>query len=248
MVRTIVVVAVIAMAFLLPRCSSMDTEAVKSMDRVGVSLMGANKYIDMGEFTGIGTIIQRLADNENFRLHPIVDEMHKKTFTKYNSMMPFELIDEEKVIGTKSYKNFQLFDSERKEENFKKGSRVITPDGYKKYYPKYFKNKHTSKLLDAMPSSADGMMYIYVGYSLKKHNVPMVPYSNGSIKAKVHIELYDKEGQKVMNVIKKGESDEKINIVAGTMPNPDKIQPMCKNATDKAFKEVKAFIQGELSS
>lgn len=246
--RTILVIAATVTLFLLPRCSSMDTEAVKSMDRVAVSLMSANKHIDMGDFSGIGTMIQRLADDENFSLDPVVKKMHKKTFREYNSMMPFELMSEEEVIGTDSYKNFQVFENDQKEENFNQSSKVITPDGYKNYYPKFFKDKHTKKLIDVMPSSADGMMYIYVSYSLKKHDVPMVPYSNGSIKAKVFIELFNKQGEQIMKANKKGESEEKIKIVVGNMPNPDKIQPMCKDATDKAFGKVEEFIQSNLSS
>ncbi len=248
MTRTLLLVVVTVMMFLLPRCSSMDTEAVKSMDKVSVALISANKHIDMGDFSGIGTMIQRLADDENFKLDPVVDKLHKKTFREYKSMMPFDIVSEEKVIGSEDYKNFQVYENEQKEKNFKKGSKVITPDGYKGYYPKYFKKKHTKKLLKTMPSEADGMMYVYVSYSLKKHDVPMVPYSNGSIKAKINIQLFDKEANKVMAINKTGESDEKIKIVVGNMPNPEKIQPMCKNATDKAFNKVEEFIKSELAT
>ncbi len=231
----------------LSSCSSMDTEAVQGMNKVAVGMIGVDKYIDMGEYSGLGTSIQRLADDKSFDLNSIVDQLHKKTFTEYHEVIPFELISEEKVIGTTAYKSFTALDDKKKDDQLKKYSNVITPEGYLDYSPTFLNKKHIAKLIKTMPEEADGMMLVYLKYTMIKNNVPMVPFSNATIKADVYLGLYDTEGNQVMKINKNAESDKKMKVVAGAMLKTDEVLPMCKEATQKVFKDVDDFIQKELS-
>ena len=232
---------------LLSSCSSMDTEAVQGMDKVAVGMIGVDKYIDMGEYSGLGTAIQRLADDKSFDLNSVADQLHKKTFTEYNKVMPFELISEEKVIGVSAYKNYTAFDEKKKDDRLKRYSNVIPPEGYLDYSPTFLNKKHIAKLIKTMPDEADGMMLVYLKYTMIRNNVPMVPFSNATIKADAYLGLYDKEGNQVMKINKNAESDKKMKVVAGAMLKTDEVLPMCKEATQKVFKEVDEFIKKELS-
>lgn len=233
---------------LLPSCSSMDTEAVKKMDQVAVGIVGVDKYIDMGDYSGIGTMIQRLSQDESFDLKPIAQQLHDKTFNEYEEIMPFSLMQENKVLNTSAYKNFQAFDKKKHDDRFKKNSHMIKPEGYMEYNPSKFNKKQTRKLVKAMPAEADGMMLIYLTYTMKKNNVPVVPFSNASIIAKINLELYDKAGERVMKINKQAESEKQMKVVAGAMLKVEEIQPMCQEATEMVFEVVDEFIKKELSS
>lgn len=236
----------LSLFLLLPSCSSMDVEAVKSMDKVAVAMVGVDKYIDMGDYSGLGSSIQRLSDDKSFDLNSIAAELHKKTFNDYKEFMPFDLISEEKVLGASAYQNYTALDNKEHDARLKKYSHVITPEGYLDYSPTFLNKKHIAKLIKTMPEEADGMMLVYLKYTMMKHNVPMVPFSKATIKAEVYLGLYDREGTQVMKVNKKAESDTEMKVVAGIMLKTDEILPMCEEATQKVFDVVDQYIKNEL--
>lgn len=247
MKKAILFLSTLSVLVFLSRCATMNVEALQEMEEVSVAVIGVNKNINLGGFNGLSSVIQRVANDDDFNLDPILAQLHEKTFGEYEKMMPFEFVDENRVIQSERYQNFQLFEREKNEERFEKLSYIKTPEGYKNYNPMALNAKKKAKILRALPEGSDGAMFIYVDYHLKRHDVPMVPVSKAGVEARIILEVVDQQGEKVMKIEKKAESEEKIKAVAGIMTDVGKIQSMCRASTEMAIEKVDAFIQEEMS-
>ncbi len=239
-------------AFLLNACSSMDVAAVQKTDKVAVSLIGVDKYIDFDNEFGAGVkIIQRLAASDKFDLEPVRQKLHKKVFNEYSEFFPFDLMNEQKVLGPDRYKKFQVYDNKDKEENFKKSAKhFLQKDGYLSYHPKSFASSQDKrkKFFQAMPSDADGMLMIALSYDLKKEESMIPGVSKGKIKANLRMILTNKKGVKIMDVRKSARSDGDMKVILNQgIPDPSKIQPLCVEATDKVMEETKTWIKEEIA-
>ncbi len=233
-------------------CSSLDKAAVQKTDKVAVALIGVDKYIDFDNEFGAGVkVVQRLAASDKFDLEPVRKKLHKKVFNEYNKFLPFDLSDEQKVIGSKRYKNFTVYDDEKKEKNFKKGAKhFLQKDGYLSYHPDGFRGQQDKrkKFYKAMPSNADGMLLVSLSYKLVKENSMIPGVSKGRIKASLSMMLTQKKGNKIMDVRKSAKSEDDMKVVLNQgIPDPSKIQPLCVEATDKVMGKAKTFIKEELA-
>lgn len=242
----------VGVAVIFSACSSLDKAAVRKTDKAAIALIGVDKYIEFSNEFGAGVqIIQRLAASEEFNLEPVRKKLHKKIFNEYNEYLPFKLIDEEKVISSKRYKNFSVYDNPDKEENFKKGAKhFLQKDGYLSYHPNNFaaSQEKRKKFFQAMPSNADGMLMVALSYKLINQNSMIPGVSKGKIKASLRMMLTNKKGAMIMDVRKDAISDGDMKVILNQgIPDPSKIQPLCVEATDKVMKEAKRWIKAELA-
>ncbi len=234
-------------------CSTLDKAAVRDTDKAAVALIGVNKHLDFDDEFGAGVqIVQKLAQSDKFDLEPIRKDLHKKTFNEYNEFLPFELMNEEDVIGSKAYKEFTVYDDETKEENFRKGGdHFLQKEGYLPYLPTSFSHNQDRRksFFKTMPDNADAMLMIELSYDLDKQNSMVPGVSKGKVKANLHMILSDEKGEKIMKIIKTATSEDDVKVVLNQgIPDPDKIQPMCADATEKVMEKAETFIKEELSA
>jgi hypothetical protein len=225
----------------------MDTARVKKVDKAAVAIVGVEKYIDYSEDFEIPQLVQRLAQSDKFDLQPIAENLHDKTFGTYTEVMPFTLMPEEKVIGTDRYENFDIYsmgDSEEREES----SNFITVKNYKKYNPSGMLQPKRAKLFEAMPEEADAMLLVGLSYKLFQANSIIPGVNNGKIEANLDLRLVEPNGERILTINKKSESDGSMKVVLdAAILDPDKIQPLVQDATDKVMAKAEEFIRDNLS-
>lgn len=249
---SVIIALFMGVVLTLSACSSLDKAAVQKADKVAISSIGVDKYIDFDSEFGAGVqIIQRLAASDKFDLEPVRKKLHNKVFNEYNEFLPFKLTDEQKVIGSKRYKSFTMYDNEQKEENFRKGAKnFLLKDGYLPYPLGNFRGQQEKrkKFFQALPSESDAMLMVSLSYKLINQNSMIPGVSKGKIKARLNMMLSKKNGEKIMDVRKRATSDGDMKVILNQgIPDPSKIQPLCVEATDKVMKEAKQFIKEELA-
>jgi len=241
--RSIKHLMVFFLSVLLLGCSSIDVEKVRALDKVAVPMITVGKYIDMGEFN-LGSAIQRLAEDEKFELQPALDDLHNKTYNDFATSLPFNIVDEEKLLESNAYKNFNPFSASKK--NIYKPSTLLTPDGYMKYHPLALNKKKRAKVLKVIPEEANAAMFVYITYDLVKRKIPMIPVDKAAIRANINMDIYDRQGERILKIRKNAESDDEIKAVAGVLTDTDKIKSMTLNATDKALQVADDYIKQNL--
>jgi hypothetical protein len=248
MKRFVLYTGILAFTFALTACSTLDKTAVKKTDRVAVALVGVDKHLQYGSDFAIGSMVQRLAQSEEFNLKPIAKKLHRKTFGTYAEFMPYTLISEKKVIKRSEYKNFRLFDTETEEELFKKSSNFVTVKNYKKYRPEFLNRGHRKELIKAMPETADAMLMVGLYYELDKQNTMIPGYTKAKAVAHLNMELVKPNGEKIMNIEKEAQSDKSIEIAFDwAILKPEKIRPLCSTATTRVMDKAEKFIEDEMA-
>ena len=237
-----------SLMFVLTTCSTLDEAAVRKTNKVAVAIVGVDKYLQYSSGFAVGSLVQRLAESEDFDLQPIAEKLHNKTFGTYTKIMPFTLMDEEKVINTSAYKDFTLFEKESYEERFKKNSMFISAKDYMKYRPEFLNRGHRKKLFKAMPEEADAMLMVGLSYWLKKQTSMVPGMTKAKAMAHLNMELVKPNGKKIMDIEKKAYSDEAMEIVFDwAILKPEKIRPLCVTATNKVMVKAEKFVKDELS-
>ena len=229
-------------------CSSIDTEKVRELDQVAVPLISVNKYINMGGFNQLGSIVQRIAENDKFDLQPAANNIQTRVYGKYADYFPFEVMKEDQVLTTDQYVNFNLYDKDSNRDRWRKSKFIVTPNSnYKNYHPRRLNKGDRAKFLKSVPASADAALFVYVDYGLVRRNIPMIPVSMAAVEARVYLELVDRNGEQILKIRKNAESEDEFKAVAGVMLKPEKIQGMTIEATEMAMEKVDEFVQKKMS-
>lgn len=229
-------------------CSTMDTSAVKEIDNAAVAIVGVDKHLEYSEDFEAAQLVQRLAQSDKFNLQPVAEDLHEKTLGEYTRVMPFELIPEEDVIGAERYQNFQLFDSESAEETFTETSNFITVKNYKAYNPVNMHRGHKTDFSEAIPEEADAMLLVGLNYKLVQENSLIPGVNKGKIEADLNMELVKPNGDRIININQKAKSNDDMKVVLdAAILDPDKIQPLVMEATDKVMIKASEFISDNLS-
>ena len=240
-------VFVLILTISLYGCSSMNTAAVKKVDKASVALIGVDKHISFSDDFALGSLVQKLAQDDKFDLQPMAKDLHNNVFGLYAESVPFNLMPEEQVIDTDRYKNFRLYDSDLKESNFKRGSNIITVENYKDYKVDYLDKSQREQLYKAIPNEADAMVLVGLSYKLVQENSMIPGVNKGKIKATLNYEVTNSSGERILNVNKSAKSDSDMKVVLNAgMLSPDKILPMCQEATDKVMGKMQSFIAKKL--
>lgn len=225
----------------------MDTSAVKKVDKAAVGIVGVEKYINYSDDFEIPQLVQRLAQSDKFDLNPIAEELHEKTFGSYTEAMPFTLIPEEEVIDTERYKNFELY-NEGYEDAIEGKTNFITVKNYHKYPPRAMNQGRRAKMFEAMPDEAEAMLMVELSYKLFQENSLIPGVNKGKIEADLDMMVVKPNGERILNINKKAESDGSMKVVLdAAILDPDKIQPLVEEATGKVMLKAEDFILDNLA-
>jgi hypothetical protein len=191
--------------------------------------------------TGLGTVAESLINDPNFNLQPVVDKAYERFINEFAKDFPFKLEDKTVVTGNKDYQAYQskfLWDTTKgfnklagiqyavaKDFIFAMSSGPVVKD----------EKRDECNMLKIFNTS-DGVMFVRLDYEIE----PRMGGLAAGITAYITFELYDKTCKKVFRIREYGKSTKKVPAVAGIpVMKPEKIQPLCEEATDILFKELK---------
>jgi hypothetical protein len=244
----------------LAGCSStVETAKVKGTEAVAVPVITVDEHIDLSDVQsgagseGIGTLVQRLLQDDSFDLSPMVEKLHANVYDTYAARLPGEVLSEEQVVGSERYQNFQLLDRESSDERLQRINSILVPDGYKKYNVaegSVFGDRQ-KEMFGAVPDQADALLFVSANYAFEVDNpfwhmfLPFFP-DQSVVEATVSMEMVNRSGDVILDVKRSAQSDERMTMVGGLNAEPDRIQALCFDATEKAFAKVDRFTKEEL--
>lgn len=237
----------------MPTCSTIDQEAVKKVDKAAVAIVGVNKQLNYESSFNIGQLVQKLAQDDKFDLAPLADKLRNETFGTYERFFPFELIAEEKVTQADRYQDFRMYDDPKKEQNLKVASSrtfFITPDKYLNYYPQLLNTRDKrSRLFEAVPEAADGILMMNIYYKMIQERSLVPGVKKGKVEAHLRMDLIKENGERIFKIDKKAKSNNKVKVVLNTgILKPEKIKPLCVDATNQVMAEAERFLRKKLAS
>jgi len=245
-----------ALIFILMGCgSTIEVAKVKQTKEVAVPIITVNEYIDMSNLddTGLTTLMQRIAENEEFDLTPTVKKLRNKTYDEYAAQMPFTILPESEVIHTEKYQNFNLLQKEANDERYQNLQFLLVPDGYKKYnlgQGALLWNRQP-RMFGAVPEQVDALLFASADYAMVKDNpfwFFLMPFAADRVyvKATIRYEMVNREGETIMRIVKSAKSRDYTRMVAGLNLDVDEIQGLATTATERAFVKVDEFVQEEM--
>jgi hypothetical protein len=192
----------------------------------------------------LATSIASLASDSNFNIKPIVNQFHDAMFNDFSKDLPFDLYPEEKVINDTAYMNYKSRVGETEDDKRNPlFQNYITVKGYKPLR-EYLGKKHRNelKMLEIFGKDVDGVMFVFIEFEFAP-KFAIGGMGSAGVKAFVRMKCWNKAGEKVFAINEYATSDKSVPLVAGIPAmNPEKLLPMCKDATDKLMKDLKKRI------
>ncbi|MCH2215935.1 MAG: hypothetical protein MK086_12255 [Flavobacteriales bacterium] len=221
--------------------------------KVAVVTFYVSKQIDFSELDGSAQLagdIMTLANDPAFDLKPALDNFHKVFFEDLSKEFPFELVDESLVINNEQYKAYENVGTDSADEDKGMAQTYIVADGYKPLMERGKLSKDEVKaeldMLKFFPD-ADGVMFVFMDYSFEP-KVAIGGNGTAGMKAFARLKLYNRNGDKVFAKNEIGTSKKSVGMVSGIpVMDPNKLIPLCNNATEKLLEDLKKKI-GKLSS
>jgi hypothetical protein len=234
--------------------SRVDKKKLAPIDKVAVVAVGANKYIDMEEF-GLGqNIMAELAKDDEFDVTPAVTSTHRFVFGDFRTRLPFELLDEKRIVPAERYQAFVAFPAspfkDLQARHFV-GARVGN-HAYKPVLTSWIASigigvkERRDRLFATVPDEADAIMLVHVSYKLDKE-ASMFGAGMARIIAYLQADIVDRKGRTVLSVVRNATSRDQVEFAFNSVVSPKKIQPLCLDATDQALRAMDAYLRAELA-
>ena len=119
-------------ALVVSGCSTLELNKVKEAEDVAVPIITVDEYISI-EDGGAASLVQRLVEDDEFDLSPLVGELRTKVYNDYGDRLPVNIMPEEAVVETERYQNFNLTGSASNDRRYENLQALLVPEGYKKY-------------------------------------------------------------------------------------------------------------------
>jgi hypothetical protein len=242
-------------ALVVSGCSTLELNKVKEAEDVAVPIITVDEYISI-EDGGAASLVQRLVEDDEFDLSPLVGELRTKVYNDYGDRLPVNIMPEEAVIETERYQNFNLTGSASNDRRYENLQALLVPEGYKKYRiaeGALIANQQDD-MFGAVPDRADALLFASASYALVEDNpwwyffLPIGAPDRGYVEATIRLEMIDRSGNTILRISETRQSNDYVTMAGGLALNPSEIQPLCRSATQNAFAEVDQFIQEELSA
>ena len=185
--------------------------------------------VDMTDFTGsMAGIVNTLANSEDFKLDPFVDQLHKNIMDNYLSNLDYTFMPEEEVL------NHEGYDESLNDDALLSGDFMIRPEGYESVHTR---SKKAQKAAIAAFPEVDGIMMVGIDYKLVKM-VEAMGFGTAKVQANVHLRIIDRKSKKLLNVLVNQRSDGKIKFALGGVFDTDELMPLVEDATKKALERM----------
>jgi hypothetical protein len=234
---------VAAFAAIMLSCSSLDKEALSSIDSVALVSVICDKNIGIGNFTQEASaiaIINALANLDDFNLDGQAAAVKDMVLREYSSILPFRFVEESEVLGNPDYKKIA---EETAKTNYL--GALVAPIGYCYYHPNTIGATTESQFINAFPE-VGGFMMVSVNYELIKVGISIAGFGNAAVRASMLIKVIGRDGKTVMFVNEYAESDGTVPYVLGDIIDTKQIPPAVEQATERVRETVLAFLRKNL--
>lgn len=232
-------IKLLALTLILVGASTVTNFAQEK--KVALTSFWVSKHIgfsELGGKAGMAAAIASLAEDPSFNLQPVLDNFYKTFTEEYAKQFPFELLAKEDVLNKEEYKSYEgRFNESKDEDRSKLFQRYLTPEGFKPLQESLFKGEKSNQMqmVNMFKETADGVMFISMGYDFVKKAVPFT----AGVRAYVRIKIWNKEGKKVLTISEYGTSKKSVPIVAGIpIMKVEKLLPLCESASEKLVNDL----------
>lgn len=218
-------------------CSTVEVSKVKEKEHTAVAILTVDENIDFSDIGEGGK--GYIGSFDHIHMDFLAKDLRAKIFEELPESLPVNLIKEDQVVHTDRYQNFLLKDSKKKDERYRRGFKVITPEGYKPYdlATQAMVDKGQKKMFDAVPEKADALLFAAMEYELKEE-ANFGDYADASVQATFHLEMMDKKGNKILDLSKKKTTSENFRLKMGPQPDEEEVNELLQKANDLAFEAV----------
>jgi hypothetical protein len=224
---------------LLLVCALLCMGAVAQKKQVALVTFYSDKKIGG---TGLGTAVESLVNDPSFDLKTLVNKSYNRFVGEFAKDFPFALIDNSQITSNESYKNYKsgLMADTSKTINklfglqYAIAGEMIFAYGDNQGLLKEEK-RDPCNLAKIFPA-ADGILFVTMDYEFE----PRLMGVAAGVRAYLNMFLYDKKCDKVFRIRESAPSKGKVPAIAGVpVMDPKKIQPLCEDATDQLFNDLK---------
>jgi len=192
--------------------------------------------------TGMGTVGESLMKDPNFNLTPLVEKAYDRFVNEFAKDFPFKLIDKATITGNADYQAYKSPMMADTAKNFNKAvglQYVIIKDyiwAYGDIQGFLKEEKRDPCNLAKIFPDADGILFVTMDYEFE----PRAMGFAAGVRAYLNMFMYDKKCDKVFRIREQSASKGKVPAVGGIpIMSVEKIQPICQDATDVLFEELK---------
>lgn len=191
--------------------------------------------------TGLGATTEALINDPSFNLQPLVTKAYQR-FLEFAKEFPFEFMDYKEVVGNPEYREFRstiIMDTSKGFNKamgvqYARAEELVLAYGGKTLL--IAEDKQDQCRMTKIFPTADGVMLVAMDYEFESRAMGFA----AGIKANITISLFDKTCNKVFRINESAVSKSKVPAVKGIpVMDPKKIQPMCEDATDELFDDLK---------
>ena len=218
--------------------------------KVAVVTFYVDKYINANKIVAESredTYEKTKEDDPRFDLRPILVDFHETFIKKYVKDFPFELVDEEDVLGDPRYQAYKGLEGVEDQDsidiiNEAIDDRFIAIEGYNvlltggNMLRSWRTESHMITVLE--DHDVDGVMFVSM-YFAWEPKVALGGMGKAGIRAYIDIELFNRDAKSVFNLEEYATSKKGVPLIGGApVFNYDKLLPMCENATEVLMEDL----------
>lgn len=208
-----------------------------------VSIYGNEEFsTDWREGITVGHInLKDLIGRDKFSASEQVEIYRSLIFTELRPQFPFTIADEEVILGIEAYKAFDAY------PNIIESNRYAAPEGYNILHN--LAKPHFIEIFEFLPADIDGIMIVSLTFGMSRDNLAIntsMGGANGS--ASLHMEIFDRDGKKLLNLGGIGESKAKVKVKVNKVPEDEhpEIPGLIADASAALLLDVKAGLPKKL--
>jgi hypothetical protein len=195
--------------------------------------------------TGLGDVAIGLVKDTNFNLKPMLEKAYNRFTIDFAKDFPFQFLDKATILGNAEFQNFHsktLIDTGSTASSAFNAD-YVTIDGLKRAIGAEENlilvkedRRDPCVFLKMFGNSADGVMLVKLSYEFDSRLMGAA----AGIRAYIYIALYNKNCDLVFRTKETATSKGKVLRVGGIpVMKPEKIQPLCEDATEELFNDLK---------
>lgn len=216
---------------------------------VPAAMMAQSKKVALVSFygdkkiggTGLGTMTEALIKDPSFNLQTTIDKAYERFVGEFAKDFPFEMMDYNEVVATPGYRDFTssvIFDTTKGVNQamgmqYARAKELVLGYGGATLMSEAAQDPcRMGKII----TSPDGLMFVSMDYEFESRAMGFA----AGVTANIVISLFDKSCNKVFRIKESAVSKSKVPAVKGIpVMDPKKIQPMCEEATEALFEDLK---------